>query len=380
VACSGQWGVQLGVVFKVEAVVIGAGVIGLAIARALASRGIQVVVLENESLVGSGTSSRNSEVIHAGLYYEPGSLKARLCVDGRHMLYRYCDERHLPCRQCGKLVIATDEGEESYLAKLLQRARSNGVEDIELIGRKGLRDLEPHVRGTSALLSPASGIVDSHALMLSYQADAEAAGAVIALRTPVVAGAVAGGTIQLTTGASEAAELDAELVVNAAGLHAWDLSASITGLNHGTIPPRVFAKGNYFTLSGAKAPFRHLIYPVPEPGGLGIHLTLDLAGNARFGPDVEWVDNIDYAVDPNRGQRFYTSIRRYWPDLPDGALVPAYSGIRPKTARTDPCDFIIQGPKTSGHDGYIALYGMESPGLTAALAIGDHVAQLAGVT
>jgi L-2-hydroxyglutarate oxidase LhgO len=364
--------------FKIEAVVVGAGVIGLAIARALAQRGIQVLVLEKESLIGSGTSSRNSEVIHAGLYYEPNSLKARLCVNGRHMLYRYCDERHVPYRRCGKLVVATEEHEETYLETLLQRALINGVEDVELIGIKRLKCLEPHVRGTRALWSPSSGIIDCHALMLSFQADAEAAGATTALRTPLVAATMVGRTIQLRTGGVEAAELEAELVVNAAGLGAWDLSANIAGLDHVTIPARFFAKGNYFTLSGVKAPFRHLVYPVPKPGGLGIHLTLDLAGYARFGPDVEWVDRINYAVHPDRGRRFYAAIRRYWPELPDGALVPAYSGIRPKTATTEPCDFVIQGRQASGHRGYIALYGIESPGLTAALAIGEHVAQLAG--
>jgi len=365
--------------FKVEAVVVGAGVIGLAIARALALRGVQVLLLEKESVIGSGTSSRNSEVIHAGLYYEPESLKALLCVRGRRMLYRYCGERRVPHRRCGKLVVATDPSEDAYLSKLLRRAENNGVEEIELIGAGRLKSLEPYVHGTSALLSPSSGIVDSHALMLSYQADAEAAGATIVFRTPVLAATIVGRAIQLRTGGSEATELEAELVINAAGLDAWDFSASVSGLNRVTIPPKFLVKGNYFTLTGAKAPFRHLVYPVPEPGGLGIHLTLDLAGQARFGPDVEWVDLIDYAVDPDRGHRFYAAIRRYWPDLSDGALVSAYSSIRPKTAATEPCDFVIQGPEATGHNGYIALYGIESPGLTASLAIGERVAQLAGI-
>ena len=213
--------------------------------------------------------------------------------------------------------------------------------------------------------------------MLSYQADADAAGGTTVFRTPVVAAAIAGRKIQLRTGGSEPTELEADLVVNAAGLDAWDFSAGLSGLDRATIPPKYLAKGNYFTLTGAEAPFRHLIYPVPEPGGLGIHLTLDLAGRARFGPDVEWVDRIDYAVDPNRGERFYAAIRRYWPDLPDGALVSAYCGIRPKTAATGPGDFVIQGPTHTGHPGYIALYGIESPGLTASLAIGEYVAELA---
>lgn len=366
--------------FKVEAVVVGAGVIGLAIARALALRGVQVLLLEKESVIGSGTSSRNSEVIHAGLYYEPESLKALLCVRGRRMLYDYCDERRVPHRQCGKLVVATDPSQDAHLGLLLQRAETNGVEEIELIGAACLKSLEPHVQGTSALLSPCSGIVDTHALMLSYQADAEAAGATIVFRTPVLAATMVGRTIQFRTGGSEATELEAGLVVNAAGLDAWDFSACVTGIDRTTIPPKFLAKGNYFTLTGATAPFRHLVYPVPEPGGLGIHLTLDLAGQARFGPDVEWVDRIDYAVDPDRGRRFYAAIRRYWPDLSDGALVPAYSGIRPKTAATGQGDFVIQGPGDTGHSGYIALYGIESPGITASLAIGERVAQLAGIT
>ena len=215
--------------------------------------------------------------------------------------------------------------------------------------------------------------------MLSYQADAEAAGGTTVFRTPVVAAAMAGRKIQLRTGGSEPAELEADLVVNAAGLDAWDFSAGLSGLDRTTIPPKYLAKGNYFTLTGARAPFRHLIYPVPEPGGLGIHLTLDLAGQARFGPDVEWVDFIDYAVDPKRGEQFYAAIRRYWPGLPDGVLVSAYSGIRPKTAAAGPSDFVVQGPKDTGHPGYISLYGIESPGLTASLSIGEHVAELAGI-
>lgn len=365
--------------FKVEAVVIGAGVIGLAIARALALRGVQVLLLEREDRAGSGTSSRSSEVIHAGLYYQPGSLKAVLCVQGRRLLYDYCREHAVPHRRCGKLVVATDPSEDAYLGRLLQRAKENGVEDIAQIGAAQLKALEPHLRGTGALFSPCSGIVDSHALMLAYQADAEAAGATIAFRAPVLEGAFAGGKIALRTGGSERAEIEADLVVNAAGLAAWDFSARLAGLERATVPPRCLAKGSYFTLSGRAAPFRHLIYPVPEPGGLGTHLTFDLAGQARFGPDVEWVETIDYAVDPARGRRFYAAIRRYWPDLPDGALVPAYAGIRPKTAKSGESDFIIQGPDETGHGGYVALYGIESPGLTASLAIGERVAGLCGL-
>jgi L-2-hydroxyglutarate oxidase LhgO len=364
--------------FQVQAVVVGAGVIGLAIARALALRGIQVVVLEKESTIGTGTSSRNSEVIHSGIYYEAQSLKARLCVEGRRALYRYCEERNVPHRRCGKLVVATAPEEDDYLQHLRHRAETNEVEDIELIDAARLKSMEPQIRGSSALWSPCTGIVDSHSLMLSYQADIEAAGGTIAFRTPVVAARL-GGKITLETGGGEAAELEADLVVNAAGLDAWRFSECLIGLDRATIPPKFLAKGNYFTLSGVRSPFTHLVYPVPEPGGLGIHLTLDLAGQARFGPDVEWVDQIDYAVDEKRGQRFYAAIRRYWPGLPDGALMSAYSGIRPKIAATGPGDFVIQGSKETGHQGYVALYGMESPGLTSSLAIGERVAELAGV-
>lgn len=365
--------------FKVEAVVVGAGVVGLAVARTLALRGVQVLLLEKEDRAGSGTSSRSSEVIHAGLYYEPSSLKAELCVPGRRLLYRYCRDRGVPHRQCGKLVVATEPGEDAYLDHLLQRAKENGVEDVARIGAAQLNQLEPDVKGTSALLSGTTGIVDSHALMLAYQADAEAGGATVAFRTPVLGAAIAGGKIGLTTGGSEPAEIEADLVVNAAGLDAWDFSARMRGLDGANVPPRFLAKGNYFTLSGARSPFRHLIYPVPEPGGLGTHLTFDLAGQVRFGPDVEWIDGIDYAVDPGRGRRFYAAIRRYWPGLPDDVLVPAYAGIRPKTARDGPSDFVIQGPGETGHKGYAALYGIESPGLTASLAIGERVARLCGL-
>jgi L-2-hydroxyglutarate oxidase LhgO len=363
--------------YKVEVVVVGAGVIGLAIARALALRGQQVVVLEKENSIGTGTSSRNSEVIHSGIYYEPESLKARLCVHGRRLLYGYCADRGIPHRHCGKLIVATEPGEEEYLGRLLQRAKCNGVEDIDLIGGRSLKSLEPQIRGCCALLSPCTGIVDTHALMLSYQADIEAAGGTIAFRTPVMASRVENDQIVLETGGREAAKLKTNLVVNAAGLDAWSFSENLRGLDRTTIPPKCLAKGNYFTLSGRKSPFRHLVYPVPEPGGLGIHLTLDLAGQARFGPDVEWVRNVDYAVDESRGKRFYAAIRRYWPALPDGALTSAYSGIRPKIAITDQSDFVIQGPGETGHRGYVALYGIESPGLTASLAIGERVVELA---
>jgi L-2-hydroxyglutarate oxidase LhgO len=360
---------------KAQAVVVGAGVIGLAAARALALRGLQVLVLEKERGVGYGTSSRNSEVIHAGFYYLPGSLKARLCVQGRRALYRYCEERHIPHQCCGKLVVATSRGEDTYLGALRKRAEANDVEDIELIGARRLKQLEPDLAGTAALMSPKTGIIDSHALMLSLLSDLEAEGGTVAFLTPVLAARLSGEAIQLRTGGSQPAELEAELVVNAAGLEAWNFSSRLAGLDPKTIPPRVLVKGSYFAFAG-RAPFGHLIYPVPQPGGLGVHLTFDLAGQARFGPDVEWVKCIDYRVEPERARMFYPAIRHYWPALPDNSLVPAYSGIRAKTAEDDG-DFVIQGPREIRHRGYIALYGIESPGLTASLAIGEHIAELA---
>jgi len=363
--------------FKIEAVVVGAGVVGLSIARALAARGLEVLVLDSERGIGRGVSSRNSEVIHAGLYYPPKSLKARLCVEGRRALYQYCAERGVPHRRCGKLVIATTPDEDTAVEALYERAQGNGVEDIALIGRPRLEALELEVQGTSALISKTTGIVDGHALMLSLQGDAEAAGTTVQLQTPLIEANVNGAAVVLRTGGTEFAEIETGLLVNAAGLQAWDVSLHVQGLDPATIPPRHLTKGSYFSMSG-RAPFSHLIYPVPMASGLGIHLTFDLGGAARFGPDAEWVDEIDYDVDPKRGDAFYAAIRRYWPGLPDGALVPDYAGIRPRVAGPgEPTgDFVIRGPKATGHKGYVALYGIDSPGLTASLAIGDYVADL----
>lgn len=362
--------------WKVEAVIVGAGVVGLAIARALALRGLEVLVLEKESGIGLGTSSRNSEVIHAGLYYPPESLKARLCVAGRRALYDYCDALRVPYRRCGKLVVAAEANEEDHLCNLMALAEANGVEDVSLISGREMRRLEPELMGSSALLSSPSGIIDSHALMLALQTDAEAAGAIVVLRTPVLEGRLSGSGVHLLTGGPQPAEIDAALIVNAAGLDAWELSSHLDGLEDRTFPPCYFAKGSYFTLSG-RAPFQHLIYPVPEQGGLGIHLTLDMGGQARFGPDVEWVDQFGYDVDPLRAQSFYAAVRRYWPGIPSGSLVPAHAGIRAKTAPPGTfSDFVIQGQAETGQRGYVALYGIESPGLTASLAIADYVTDL----
>eukprot|EP00913_Durusdinium_trenchii_P026967 g25302.t1 len=340
--------------------------------------GRDVVVLESEATIGSATSSRNSEVIHAGLYYPAGSLKARLCLRGREALYRYCRERHIAHRQCGKLIVASDPGELVYLERLSQQALANGVDDCRLVDRHELRGLEPAIEGQAALLSPSTGIIDSHALMQAYVADIEAHGGTIVTNAPVLCGRAEAQGLQLSVGGRDPFQVEARLVVNAAGLAAWSVSATIEGIDAGAMPPRHYAKGSYFTLAG-KAPASRLIYPVPEPGGLGVHLTLDLAGQARFGPDVEWVNDIDYDVDPRRAEVFYRAIRRYWPMLADGALQPAYSGVRPKVAGVAEGgggDFVIQGPQITGHPAYAALYGIESPGLTSSMAIADEAFEL----
>lgn len=364
--------------YSVDCVVIGAGVVGLAVARSLARANREVLVLERERMIGSGTSSRSSEVIHAGLYYPTGSLKARLCIAGREALYSYCASHGVGNRRCGKLVVATQLADADYLERLQAKAHANGVDDVRLLSGNEVRALEPAVAAVAGLLSPSTGIIDSHTLMHAYRGDAEERGAVVALKAPLLKGVAGENFIRLHIGGDDPTTLDASLVINAAGLHAWEISAGIDGLDKSVLPPMALARGVYFTLSG-RAPFTHLIYPVPEPGGLGIHLTLDLAGQARFGPDVEWIDSIDYGVDGRRAELFYAAIRRYWPDLPGSSLQPGYAGIRPKVAGpgAPDGDFVVQGPLESGHPGYIALYGIESPGLTASLAIAELVATLA---
>ena len=365
-------------VLELDCVVIGGGVVGLAVARELAIAGREVVLLEAEPITGSVTSSRNSEVIHAGLYYPTGSLKAELCVAGKRRLYEYCRERHIPHKRCGKLIVASSEPEVAYLEKLLKQADANGVEDCSLIDGMDLSRLEPQITGFAALVSPSTGIVDSHRLMEAYIGDIEARGGAIVLNSPVLGGELLPGIVRLRVGGRDPVEVEARLVVNAAGLNAWAVSESILGLERTTVPERHYAKGCYFSLAGT-APAGRLIYPVPEPGGLGVHLTLDMAGQARFGPDVEWVETIDYDVDPRRADRFYAAIRRYWPALAEGALQPAYSGMRPKVMGPEAGgggDFIIQGPDATGHPAYVALYGIESPGLTASMAIAERVRRL----
>ena len=358
-----------------DIVVAGAGVIGLAIARAIAQSGREVMVLEAAETVGSETSSRNSEVIHAGIYYPQNSLKARLCTRGRPALYQYCRDRGLAHRALGKLIVATNEDEAKILTGILQAAIANGVSDLEILDKQGIEALEPALRAVAGLYSPSTGIIDSHGLMLAYQADAEAAGAIIVCRTPVVGGALDGDGLILHTGGAMPTTLGCKMLINAAGLGAPALATSIAGFPPEKVPRPYLCKGSYFTLAQPN-PFRHLVYPVPEPGGLGVHLTLDLDGQARFGPDVEWVEAIDYAVDPARAVRFYPAIRCYWPDLADSALVPAYSGIRPKiTGPAKPAaDFRIDTQRVHGLPQIINLFGIESPGLTASLAIADYVA------
>jgi L-2-hydroxyglutarate oxidase LhgO len=362
---------------QVDTVVIGAGVVGLAVARALALAGREVVILEAENAIGTGTSSRNSEVIHAGIYYPRGSLKAQLCVEGKRLLYAYCAEHGVPHRRCGKLIVATSEAQRHELDAIRAKAAANGVDDLRLLSRAEALALEPALVCVAALESPSTGIVDSHALMLALQGDAEAHGAMLALCSPVKSGRIEGDHFVLEVAGDEPMQLAARRVVNCGGLHAQAIAAALQGFPARCVPPTYYAKGNYYSLAG-RAPFSRLIYPVPEAAGLGVHLTLDLGRQARFGPDVEWIDHIDYSVDPKRADSFYSAIRRYWPALADHALAPAYSGIRPKLgAPTEPAaDFVIQGPREHGVPGLVNLFGIESPGLTASLAIGARVAAL----
>ncbi|HEV7368159.1 NAD(P)/FAD-dependent oxidoreductase [Arenibaculum sp.] len=359
-----------------DCIVVGAGVVGLAVARELARAGRDVIVLEATDCIGSGTSSRNSEVIHAGIYYPQGSLKARLCVEGKERLYRYCAERGVAHRRCGKLIVAADAAQIGKLDELTTKAAANGCADLVAMDGAQVRALEPRVSAAAGLLSPSTGIIDTHALMLAYQGEAEDHGAMVAFSSPIAGGEVTAGGIEIRTGGAEPMRLRCRALVNAAGLHAQEVAGAIAGLPADTVPTRYLARGNYFSLAG-RPPFTHLIYPVPEPGGLGIHATIDMGGQVRFGPDVEWVEEIGYDVDPRRAERFYAAIRRYWPDLPDGALLPAYSGIRPKLvpAGTPDADFVVQGPEIHGVDGLVNLYGIESPGITASLALAREVAE-----
>lgn len=362
----------------VDAVVIGAGVVGLAVGRALAQQGLETLVLERAEAIGTATSSRNSEVIHAGLYYPSGSLKARLCVQGRERLYRFCESHGVEHRRCGKLLVASGDAERARLRQIAAQAAVNGVHDLQALGGDEVRRLEPALRADEALLSPSTGIVDSHGLMLALQGDLERAGGALVLRSPVHAVQRVDGGFDLDVAGMA---LQARVVVNAAGLWAPALAAALVA----DAPPARFAKGSYFSLSG-RAPFSRLVYPMPGEAGLGIHLTLDLAGQARFGPDVEWIapatpDEIDYCVDPSRAAVFEADIRRYWPALPAGVLQPAYSGVRPKLSGPGEAaaDFVIDGPARHGVPGLVNLMGIESPGLTACLAIADDTVARLGL-
>ena len=361
----------------VDCVVIGAGVIGLAVARELARGGRDVLVLEAADAIGTHTSSRNSEVIHAGLYYPPGSLKARLCVEGRAELYAYCEKRAIAHRRVGKIVVATESSEIERVNGYMATGNANGVDDLRGLSMRELRELEPEVRCVAGFLSPSTGIVDSHALMLALHGDAQSAGASVVLRAPVVAGRVRGGVLELRVGGAEPTTLACRSVVNCAGLFAQDVARSVEGFPAERVPRQYFAKAHYYTLAG-KSPFRRLVYPVASEAHLGVHVTLDLAGFARFGPDVSWIDHVDYAFDERREPLFRDAIRRYYPALGDNALQPGYTGIRPKVVGPgEPAaDFVIDGPQTHGVCGLVNLFGIESPGLTASLAIARHVRAL----
>ena len=363
---------------SVDAVVVGAGLVGAACARVLAGKGLDTLVLERHRIPGSETSSRNSEVIHAGIYAPPTSLKARLCVAGNRMMYAYCRERGVDHRACGKLIVATAAEQEADLRRLLDQGWANGVTDLVWLSGAEARDLEPQLSCTAALWSPATGIVDSHGLLQALIGDGLAAGATYAYLSPVTGGIVEGDGFVLEVGGAEPTRIRANRLINAAGLGAQGLAAILDGFPGACIPPAYFAKGNYFTLTG-RSPFSRLIYPVPQHAGLGVHLTIDLGGQAKFGPDVEWVKSADdLVVDQRRGDAFYAEVRKYWPALPDGALQAGYAGIRPKISGPDDpaADFVVMGPGVHGVRGLVNLFGIESPGLTSSLALADHVVRL----
>jgi L-2-hydroxyglutarate oxidase LhgO len=363
----------------IECVVIGAGVLGLAVARALASSGREVIVVEAGEGIGTGISSRNSEVIHAGIYYAGNSLKAQMCVQGNRRLYAFCEAHAVACQRLGKLIVATDDAQRGALQRLWEQGRRNGVEGLQLLDARQALALEPDLSCVAALWSPSTGIVDSHALMLALQADAESLGTSFAFHTPFESARCHPDGIELRMGGAQPMTLGCRELVNCAGLSAPQVASRIAGLCSSFIPVAQLCKGSYFSFSG-RIPFRHLVYPAPEAAGLGVHMTLDHAGQARFGPDVEWVAEVDYRVDPQRADSFYQAIRRYWPGLPDGSLQPAYSGIRPKISgeQQPAADFVISGPAAHGVPGLVNLFGIESPGLTSCLALADRVVQEIG--
>jgi L-2-hydroxyglutarate oxidase LhgO len=365
---------------RVDCVVIGAGVVGLAVARRLAMAGREVIVVEAAETIGTETSSRNSEVIHAGIYYPKDSLKALFCVAGKRQLYPYCQAHGVEHRRIGKFIVATSDDQMAELERLKGAAAANGVTDLEWRTPAEVTAVEPAVYCVGGLWSPSTGIIDSHGLMLAYQGDLEEHGGFIAFLSPVTGGRVLEDGIELEIGGDDPSVIRAGVVVNSGGLHAQKIAASIIGIPSNAVPPSYFCKGNYYSLLG-RPPFTHPIYPVPEKAGLGVHVTVDLGGQVRFGPDTEWIDDLNYDVDPARADVFYDAVRRYYPDLADGAIQPGYAGIRPKIqAPGEPAvDFMVQGQDGHGVPGLVNLFGIESPGLTASLAIADHVAALLGV-
>ncbi len=362
---------------QIDCAVIGAGVVGLAVARRMALDGREVVILEAEEAFGTHTSARNSEVIHAGIYYASGSMKARLCVSGKKALYRYCAEHDVMHSNTGKVVVACEEAQLPAMHQYMEQGRTNGVDDLRLLSGTELAELEPNVCAATGFFSPSTGVIDSHGLMLAYLGDAEDRGAALALASPVISGSAGTDGIRLEVGGAEAMRVHCRTVINCAGLRAPETARSIAGVPAQTIPPAYYAIGHYYTLSG-KSPFNHLVYPVTRADWLGVHVTIDLGGQVKFGPDFDWIDGIDYRFDERREPLFYEAIRRYYPGLQDGMLQPGYTGIRPRiTGPGEPAqDFTFSGPREHGIPELVNLYGIESPGLTSSLAIADHVAEM----
>lgn len=362
--------------FSVDSVVIGAGVVGLAVARALAISGHEVVILEQADAIGTGVSSRNSEVIHAGIYYPTGSKKAEFCVRGNQHLYEYCAAHHIPFKKIGKLIVATNEDQIGTLGKIYNQAQANGVTDLKEVTTQQLQKLEPQISGTAALLSPSTGIIDSHALMVTLLGQAENAGAILSLNSEVQAVDCTDNGFVIDVGGLDTFRLKCKNIVNAAGLGAVGIAKTISALTQHHIPEAFLAKGTYFGYSG-RIPFTRLIYPVPEPGALGVHATFDLQGGMRFGPDIEWVEDENYRPDEDRSEHFYARIRQYWPSLPDGSLYADYCGIRPKIhgPNTPLPDFNISSPQNHGISGLVNMFGIESPGLTSVLPMAEYVSQ-----
>lgn len=361
----------------IQCIIIGAGVIGLAVARQMAMAGYEVLIVESQEAIGMGISSRNSEVIHAGLYYPPGSLKAKFCVQGKTLLYQYCQEKGIAHQRIGKILVATELSQIAKLEQIKRTAETNGVSDLRYLSPEEASELEPNLYCVKALLSPSTGIVDSHGLMLALQGDAERHGAQCVFRSPLESVNIKNGLFHCRFGGQESAELSCQILINAAGLNAPLLAKKFEGLSPDFVPSAHYCKGSYFTLSG-KSPFSHLIYPMPNEAGLGVHLTLDLGGQAKFGPDTQWITEEDYTLDASRGDSFYQAVRQYWQDLPDGALQPGYTGIRPKiVAQGQPAaDFKISSQAEHGIPNLINLFGIESPGLTSSLAIALYVKNL----